>query len=92
MNFGDALEAVKSGAKIYREGWNGAGQYVFVVKPPQSASPNEAKYEVSLDDTYTPVEGLSPFLMLKNTQEKYCPWVPSTGDLFATDWLAEPIQ
>ncbi|EOE2154593.1 Thoeris anti-defense Tad2 family protein [Klebsiella pneumoniae] len=25
MNFGEALSAVKSGAKIYREGWNGKG-------------------------------------------------------------------
>ncbi|HBX7204202.1 TPA: DUF2829 domain-containing protein [Klebsiella pneumoniae] len=30
MNFGEALAAVKSGAKIYREGWNGKG--LFVIK------------------------------------------------------------
>jgi len=29
MKFGEALEAVKSGAKIYREGWNGKGQFVI---------------------------------------------------------------
>lgn len=26
------------------------------------------------------------FLILKNASGKYVPWVPSTGDLFATDW------
>ncbi|MGY6030672.1 DUF2829 domain-containing protein [Phytobacter sp. AG2a] len=92
MNFGDALEAVKSGAKIYREGWNGKGQHVFLVKPPQSAEPNEPKYEMNLDDTYAPASNLTPFLMLRNSQAAYCVWVPSTGDLFANDWLAEPIQ
>lgn len=28
-----------------------------------------------------------PYLYLKNAQDKLVPWVPSTGDLFATDWV-----
>jgi hypothetical protein len=31
MNFGEALEAVKNGGKIARRGWNGKGQYVFLI-------------------------------------------------------------
>lgn len=87
LDFSQALAAAKDGAQIARQGWNGADQYVFVVKPPHNAAPNEPKYEVNLDDTYTPVDGLTPFLMLRNSQGKYCPWVPSTGDLFAEDWI-----
>jgi hypothetical protein len=28
MNFGQAIEAVKEGKKVAREGWNGKGMYV----------------------------------------------------------------
>ena len=30
LSFGEALEAVKSGALISREGWNGKGMFVFM--------------------------------------------------------------
>ena len=33
MNFGEALEAVKSGSRITREGWNGPGQWVALQVP-----------------------------------------------------------
>lgn len=87
IDFSQALQAVKDGAQIARAGWNGAGQYVFLVKPPQSAAPNEPKYEVNLDDRYESIDGLTPFLMLRNAQGNFCPWVPSTGDLLAEDWI-----
>lgn len=91
MNFSDALEAVKSGAKIYREGWNGKGLSVFVVKPPHSATPNEPKYEITLDDNYELPDGkLKPFLVLHNSQNEITSWVPSQGDLFADDWNTYP--
>lgn len=86
LTFSQALDEAKQGAQIHRAGWNGGHQVVFVVKPPQSAAPNEPKYEVNLDDKYVSIDGLSPFLMLRNTQGICCPWVPSTGDLFADDW------
>lgn len=28
-----------------------------------------------------------PYLYLHNAQDQLVPWVPSTGDLFATDWV-----
>ena len=31
-NFGEAIEAVKNGAKISRAGWNGKEQYVELAK------------------------------------------------------------
>ena len=30
MNFGQALEAIKSGHKAAREGWNGKGMFIFI--------------------------------------------------------------
>lgn len=37
MNFGQALEAVKSGKKISRSGWNGKGQYVMIQLPDENS-------------------------------------------------------
>ncbi len=28
MNFGKAIKAIRKGKRIYREGWNGKGEYV----------------------------------------------------------------
>ena len=89
MDFQFALTEIKAGAKVHRAGWNGAEQYVFLVKPPQSAAPNEPKYDVSLDDSYElPNETLQPFLMVRNAQGCLVPWVPSQGDVLADDWFS----
>ena len=31
MDFGAALAALKQGVFVFREGWNGKGQYVFLI-------------------------------------------------------------
>ncbi|HBR0921551.1 TPA: DUF2829 domain-containing protein [Klebsiella quasipneumoniae subsp. quasipneumoniae] len=91
MKFGEALEAVKSGAKIYREGWNGKGQFVikaggYTVSEPRPGS-DYAKAWITGEFT------IAPHLNLKNAQGIMQPgWVPSQGDLFADDWLATPID
>lgn len=33
MNFGDALQALKDGRRVAREGWNGKGMYVELQVP-----------------------------------------------------------
>lgn len=30
LNFGQAIEALKSGKKVCREGWNGKGMYLYL--------------------------------------------------------------
>lgn len=31
MNFGQALEELKKGGRVAREGWNGKGMFLFLV-------------------------------------------------------------
>ena len=33
MNFGEALEVLKAGGRVTREGWNGKGMYVELQTP-----------------------------------------------------------
>jgi len=32
MTFGEALEELKNGNLVSRHGWNGSGQYIFLVQ------------------------------------------------------------
>ena len=33
MNFGEAIQAMKQGKRVQREGWNGKGLFVFIQIP-----------------------------------------------------------
>ena len=70
MNFGQALEALKSGKCISRSGWNGKGMHVAITK---LYTPDN----IQIDNTC---------LVLFNVHGKYNTWVPSITDLLAEDW------
>jgi hypothetical protein len=96
MNFGQAIEKLKSGKKVAREGWNGKGQYVVLLNPyavhPEDAEADDiSKLETNpyfrMADNNPYAEGtFTPFFILKIAQNKVFPWLPSTGDLLADDW------
>lgn len=93
MNFGQALEAAKSGAKIYRDGWNGKGQFVIAIPGTSNVLPREGTPYADLDISPLGVVDIAPHLDLKNAQGHMQPgWVPSMGDLFANDWGATPHE
>ena len=81
MPFGLALELVKAGKTIRRKGWNGAGQFVYMVTGDKLASALGYGFGEYLNEPT-----FSPMLVLRNTQNRLNSWVPSTGDLFANDW------
>lgn len=82
MNFGDALEALKAGFKVAREGWNGAGMFVYYVPGGEyPAQTGAAKHHFG--DALVPYE---PYLALKNARNTVNTWVPSVADCLASDW------
>jgi hypothetical protein len=83
MDFGGALVALKSGAKVARTGWNGKGMFVFLV--------NGSTFNVSRP----PLLGIfpegteinyRPHIDIKNVDGSISTWVPSIGDVMAEDW------
>jgi hypothetical protein len=86
MDFSDALDDCKNGAKITRVGWNGPGQYVVL----QKGYPDGIAINVNTAEATGIPQGtvcsFAPYLMLRNAQGVFVPWVPSTGDLLAEDW------
>ena len=83
MNFGKALEEMKIGKAIARDGWNGKGMFVYFVAggayPPQMDIARQIKKE------YGEVK-YNPYMAIKNVNGTVSTWVPSVNDCLATDW------
>ena len=79
MNFSLALQEVKDGEKIAREGWNAQNQFVYFV--PAAAYTDVAKKEFGGEDV-----PYGAYLAIKTVQGNVVPWLASQTDLLAEDW------
>lgn len=92
MNFGQAIEALKEGKLVTREGWNGKGLFVMKQIPaeigleiiPKMQSVQESAKKV-LVSRGTTLKYENQMLIIKpnGTADS---WVPSSSDVFAEDW------
>ena len=82
--FGEALEALKSGNKVARSGWNGKGMFVFLVPG--------SRFKVSRP----PLLGIYPegteiqyhaHIDMKTADGQVVPWLASQTDVLAEDWV-----
>lgn len=84
MNFGQAIEILKAGGKVCREGWNGKGMWLVLVpgstiqvvggRPLASVFPvgSTVQYQAHID--------------MKTAQDTVVPWLASQSDMLAEDW------
>lgn len=83
MNFGQAIEALKTGEKVARAGWNGKGMFLFLV-PGSTFKVNRPPllglYPEGTALTYC------PHVDMKTADNKIVPWLCSQTDLLAEDW------
>ena len=93
MNFGEAIEALKSGQAIRRSGWNNIG--LFVVKqipahitsdiiPKMQSLPQSAKDILMKRDN--PHIDYTNQMLIVNPNGRADSWIPSVSDVFAEDW------
>ena len=90
MNFSKALEGLKNGNKVARSGWNGKNQYV--VAQSQATTTDASKIWNPHNKAHAEKIGgkinVAPYCTLKTAQDTLAMgWTPSTGDLFAEDWI-----
>ena len=79
MNFGQAIEALKEGKKVAREGWNGKGMYLFLMKGEDLTA---ALCEV--DDGVPPC---TSSICMKTAQNTFTVgWLASQTDMLSEDW------
>lgn len=86
MNFGEALEAVKSGFPIARAGWNGRGMFVVY----QKGYPEGIPCNKQTAEAWHMKEGdlfrCNPYLQIRCVDGSHSMWVPSINDCLANDW------
>jgi hypothetical protein len=86
VDFGQALDAVKLGSKIAREGWNGKNMFVVY----QRGYPDGIAINKNTAEATGIAEGtvcvFRPYLMMRTVDAEFVPWVASQTDILAEDW------
>lgn len=101
MNFGKAIEALKQGKPVTRQGWNGKGMFIFqrpednipisnilnIKSLPQSV---KSYYlgKVPADDTTVLHVKFTAYLCMKAADDTIVNgWLASQTDILAEDWM-----
>jgi hypothetical protein len=100
VSFGKAIEALKQGKMVCREGWNGKGLFVFEqvpskvgvdIIPRMTSLPESVKAEFSKrfskDNTLDLYIKYSNQLAIVKPNNEINGWSPSTSDTLANDWI-----
>ena len=74
MTFSEALDSLKTGQRVARNGWNGKGMFLFHVAA--------WTFTDGRNDNLPCV----PFVAMKTATNDVAPWQPSQADTLATDW------
>lgn len=84
FNFSQALEEIKDGWTVAREGWNGKDMFIFLV-PGSTFEVNRPPllgiYPEGTEVNYR------PHIDIRTADGAVVPWVASQSDLLADDWF-----
>ena len=97
MNFSQALESLKLGSKIQREGWNGKGMYLTLVQGyPVNGHLNADSVDSEVEEETQGKAGqMLSHIVMKTAGDSqfwgagysdYVPWLASQTDILAEDW------
>lgn len=87
MNFGQALDELKRGGRVAREGWNGKGMFLFLVPGSRfvvNRPPLLGIYPEGTEISY------HSHVDMKTAQGDVVPWLCSQTDMLAEDWCVVP--
>ena len=83
MNFGDALGHLRAGQKVFRKGWNGANQFLYLVEG--STFTVDRKPLLGIYPRGTEINYLA-HIDIKTVDGSCVPWLASQTDILAQDW------
>lgn len=86
LNFGDALDSLRDGFRVSREGWNGKGMFVVLQKGYPDGIPINANTAEATGLAQGTVCVFRPYLMMFTADGSFVPWVISQTDALADDW------
>lgn len=92
MNFGQAIEALKEGKKVAREGWNGKGMFL-ILNGGYSVEREKARPDNHIGQAFLEAEGqthlhIGKHIDMWTAQKTLCVgWLASQTDMLAEDWV-----
>lgn len=84
MTFGAALERLKAGVRVARAGWNGKGQFAYLVPAASYPVQTGAAAAHFGEGSLVPYRA---YLALKTVDDTVSTWAPSVSDVLAEDWV-----
>lgn len=91
MNFGQAIEEMKSGNAVARKGWNGKGMFVYLVSGSSvdaSRLRSQAYKHVGSKRPEDHKVTINPHIDMKAADGTIVPgWLASQTDMLSEDWL-----
>lgn len=88
-SFGMAIEALKMGKKVAREGWNGKGMFLFLLPAgtiPKAAIHDPKLKEILENNGKDHFEALGSIRMKTADDKILTGWLASQTDILAEDW------
>lgn len=89
MDFGDAIRALKAGAKVARKGWNGKGMFLWL-KPAATVKAEWCKDPILkglAEANGGKIEALGTICMFTAQKQIFSGWLASQTDVLAEDWV-----
>jgi len=90
--FGDAIEALKQGKRVARQGWNGKGMFLFLL-PASDGIPTKVIHDLALRAVIESEVGGETFdaygsiRMFTADKKILTGWLASQTDMLAEDWV-----
>jgi hypothetical protein len=93
LTFGQAMEALKEGKRVAREGWNGRCMFLFLLpgaRVPKTAIHDPALRALMEEQPGDTFEALPSIRMFTADKKVLTGWLASQTDMFATDYYILP--
>lgn len=86
FGIGQAIEKLKEGLKLQRDGWNGKGMFIVYQKAyPDGIAINQNTAQ-AIGEPVGTVHKFLPYLMMRTAGGEFVPWLASQTDILAEDW------
>lgn len=82
-NFGQAIEELKAGRKVWREGWNGKGIFIEMQNPDENSKMTSQYLFIDTTGLKTDNEAAT---------KSRVPWLASQTDMLAEDWCSDRVS
>lgn len=86
FDFSEALSCLKDGYKLARKGWNGNGMFVVYQKGYPDGIPCNKQTAEAWGLNEGDLFKCEPYLQIRTAKGSHAMWVPSIGDILASDW------